>query len=182
MERVQEDRTKFKKKLEKDLQVEDKISEVVRAYPDLVKMRQLFDSMFTAQEVIQMYGKDDKDAAFNMLFLNHKNEPTTTLADNIYQNQKYLQEAKYKCLKGTFADTSMELYAQLEEFMRKNRPMEEYDVGRSIGINVDYITSLNFGLATEDKEFLMAQGAVATMAFLHQWVHENHPEEREPEQ
>ncbi|XP_019630243.1 PREDICTED: uncharacterized protein LOC109474380 [Branchiostoma belcheri] len=156
IERLQEDRTKFKKKLEKDLQVEDKIEEVVRAYPDLAKMRQLFDSMFTAQDVIQMYGKDDKDAAFKMLFLNHKNEPTTTLAHNIYRNQKYLQEAKNKCLKGTFADKPTEFYAQLEEFMRKNRPMEEYDVGRSIGINVDYITTFDFGLATEDEEFLMA--------------------------
>ncbi|CAH1271108.1 Hypp4562 [Branchiostoma lanceolatum] len=179
MERLQVDRDKFLKKLDDDSRLEEKIMQVAALYPNKAEMNRRFDTLFSAPEIIQIYGEPDKDAAFEMLFLNYNKEPvepTKSVAVGIYQNQKHLQKAKNECLKGSFADTSVEFYGQLMEFIRKNKPMEEYDVGRSIGINVDYIGSLDFDLETGDKEFLMTQGAVATKAFLHDWVRKHvHP-------
>ncbi|XP_066283278.1 uncharacterized protein [Branchiostoma lanceolatum] len=173
-------RFEFAKELEEGFTVGDKIKEVAAAYPDEAEMERIFYELTDEQmEIISitagMDGKPDKEAVFKLLFLDYDGNPTTALASDIYDNQMPLQQAKNDCLKGNFAETPMELYGQFMQFVGKNKPMEEYDVGRSVGINCSYVGMLNFDLETKDKEFLMAQGAVAALAFLEDWV-SKHPE------
>ncbi|XP_078666084.1 uncharacterized protein LOC144908394 [Branchiostoma floridae x Branchiostoma belcheri] len=162
---------------EKSTLYRGKIKDVVNAFPDEEKMKSLFNQL-TDDEVKIINNGDanvNKEAAFNRLFRDYKGELTTTVATNIFENQVPLDTAKNSCLKGNFADSSMELYDQFWHFLRPNIPMKEYDVGRSAGINVGYITGLEFGLEAGDKEFLMNQAAVAAVAFLEEWVSTHNP-------
>ncbi|CAH1276470.1 Hypp9398, partial [Branchiostoma lanceolatum] len=74
MERLQVDRDKFLKKLDDDSRLEEKIMQVAALYPNKAEMNRLFDTLFSAPEIIQIYGEPDKDAAFEMLFLNYNKE------------------------------------------------------------------------------------------------------------
>ncbi|XP_078665722.1 uncharacterized protein LOC144908088 [Branchiostoma floridae x Branchiostoma belcheri] len=64
---------------------------------------------------------------------------------------------------------SSEYYGALMDFYGKNEPFEEADVKRTIGIDVDYVGTMDFDMAHEDMNFLMDQGAAAAVAFLREY-------------
>ncbi|XP_035685306.1 uncharacterized protein LOC118421908 [Branchiostoma floridae] len=120
---LQQDRDKFSKELDNDRKLENKIMRVAEACPNKAEMECRFATL-TPQETIQIYGKNDPKAAFKMLFLNYKDEPTTTLALDIFHNEKPLQAARNRNLKGSFANTPLQLYSQLAAMFGKNLPMQ----------------------------------------------------------
>ncbi|KAI8488063.1 hypothetical protein Bbelb_341810 [Branchiostoma belcheri] len=264
--RLRKEQAQFAKECEEVSKLyRGKIKDVVNAFPDEAKMKSLFNQL-TDDEVKIINNGDanvTKEAAFNRLFHDYKGELTTTVATNIFENQVPLDTAKNSCLKGNFADSSMELkrgggvasthvtrtslarhshgcarcksvvctlrlavsgcvhctsrkwwysprtdalrlptflhvdstqkhVRRVDSVRRRYSPRtdalrlptflhvdstqkHEYDVGRSAGINVGYITGLEFGLEAGDKEFLMNQGAVAAVAFLDEWVSTHNP-------
>jgi len=53
--------------------------------------------------------------------------------------------------------------------------LEDHDFQRTVGINTDYIDTLDYSVDAEDREFLVQQGRKATISFLKHYVHEQNP-------
>ncbi|CAH1233178.1 Hypp626 [Branchiostoma lanceolatum] len=69
--------------------------------------------------------------------------------------------------------TPYDLLIRYLKFVGQSKPIKKEDVGRCITIDVDYVGTLDFNLEPEDQTFLMRQGALATLAFLEDYVKRN---------
>ncbi|XP_078584950.1 uncharacterized protein LOC144867055 isoform X1 [Branchiostoma floridae x Branchiostoma japonicum] len=95
-------------------------------------------------------------------------EPTDAVVKHMRDNWLVL-EAKTLLLGEKKVETTTEYYGSLLDFMGKNEPFEEEDVKRTVGIDIDYVGTMDFDMAHEDMNFLMDQGAAAAVAFLREY-------------
>ncbi|CAH1246081.1 Hypp7652 [Branchiostoma lanceolatum] len=117
-------------------------------------------------ENIKALNATTKEEAFKMLMLDDDGKLTTAMLNKIYKNAGPLQLAKRKYLGNRLVSDPLQFYGAMLEFVGNDSGIEEDDIPRSIAIDVDYVGTLDFHMAPEDMEFLVEQGAVATIAFL----------------
>ncbi|KAI8497588.1 hypothetical protein Bbelb_248940 [Branchiostoma belcheri] len=112
-------------------------------------------------------GELSNEQAFDLLFPKYKGqERTNHLVESIMTNFAVLQTFKHKVLGERHIEEPLQIYGSLLDFFGKSRGPTENDVKRTIGIDVDYVETMDFDMAPEDMNFLMEQGAAATVAFL----------------
>ncbi|KAI8512053.1 hypothetical protein Bbelb_111530 [Branchiostoma belcheri] len=100
-----------------------------------------------SDEDIAILDAPSKEKAFEMLMIDEAGKLTTDRLRKIYDNFGPLQP--------------------LDSGLSQPRAsISEDDVNRSVAIDVDYVGTMDFDMASEDMEFLMRQGAAATIAFL----------------
>ncbi|XP_035663422.1 uncharacterized protein LOC118407111 [Branchiostoma floridae] len=115
--------------------------------------RRLFNETVNERDVQRLQVRT-KEEAFKMLLLNENGELTDTKIKNIYQNFLPLQNAKMEILGERPVSSVGEYYGTLMDFVgRKNRFTRE-DVGRCIGVDVDYLSPMDFDMEPADMEFL----------------------------
>ncbi|CAH1271346.1 Hypp4630 [Branchiostoma lanceolatum] len=107
-----------------------------------------------------------KEKAFEMLMLDENGELTTDRLRKIYENVAPLQLAKRSYLGHRVVTSLRQYYGTMLEFVGNGSGIDEEDIHRSVAINVDYVGTMDFGMSPQDMEFLMRQGAAATIAFL----------------
>ncbi|XP_078619547.1 uncharacterized protein LOC144886694 [Branchiostoma floridae x Branchiostoma japonicum] len=190
--RTYDDNTKKMATLEKQqredlmrsLGLKTKLDEVKSLFPDEGKMRDCFNTKMTLEDVKIITVNSDTDMsdeekekafkdAFDDLFINFKGKLTKGITENIFDNWAPLKVATMDSLKSSFIRSPGELYAAYLDFVGKSKPIREHDVGRCVGIDVDYVGTGDFDMAPEDKTFLMMQGAIATVAFLEEFIEKN---------
>eukprot|EP00058_Branchiostoma_floridae_P000201 XP_002585689.1 hypothetical protein BRAFLDRAFT_111441 [Branchiostoma floridae] len=116
--------------------------------------RRLFNETVNERDVQRLQVRT-REEAFKMLLLNENGELTDTKIKNIYQNFLPLQNAKMEILGERPVSSVGEYYGTLMDFVgRKNRFTRE-DVGRCIGVDVDYLSTMDFDMEPADMEFLM---------------------------
>ncbi|XP_066264786.1 uncharacterized protein [Branchiostoma lanceolatum] len=81
-------------------------------------------------------------------------EPSDEVLKHLQDNWLVL-EAKTLSLGEKKVKTSVQYYSSLLDFMGKNEPFEKEDVKRTIGIDVDYVGTMDFAMANDDMNFLM---------------------------
>ncbi|XP_078582255.1 uncharacterized protein LOC144865427 [Branchiostoma floridae x Branchiostoma japonicum] len=116
-----------------------------------------------------------KEAAFNALFLDVNGKLTVDRMLNIYQNYAPLQVAKRRILGTRSVETAGQYYGTLMDFVGSKNSLSEKDIDRCIGVDVDYLSTMDFDMAPTDMEFLMAQGATAATAFIVEYVESRDP-------
>ncbi|XP_035663572.1 uncharacterized protein LOC118407229 [Branchiostoma floridae] len=116
-----------------------------------------------------------KEAAFNALFLDVNGKLTVDRMLNIYQNYAPLQVAKRRILGTRSVETAGQYYGTLMDFVGSKNSLTEKDIDRCIGVDVDYLSTMDFDMAPTDMEFLMAQGATAATAFIVEYVESRDP-------
>ncbi|CAH1229599.1 Hypp242 [Branchiostoma lanceolatum] len=171
--------------LMKSLAMKTKLDEVKKWFPDEDSMRDCFDDRMTKEDVQIITADVDSDLsdeeeyekarkkAFDSLFINFKGDLTKGTTENIFDNWAPMTMAASDCLKSSFIRTPGELYTTYLDFVGKSKPIREDDVDRCVGIDVDYIGTGDFDMSPEDKTFLMMQGAIATVAFLEEFIKKN---------
>ncbi|XP_078617597.1 uncharacterized protein LOC144885550 [Branchiostoma floridae x Branchiostoma japonicum] len=167
-----------------------KLDKVKEQFPNEDKMRACFRTIMTKEDLqiikSDLDMSDEEKAfkdAFDRSFLNWKGKPTKGTTENIFNNSMPLRLAMLNQLKYTPINETNELYMSYLDFVGKSKPIREHDVGRCVGIDVDYVSTGDFDMEPEDKTFLMMQGAIATVAFLEEFIKENglKPESKKPE-
>ncbi|XP_035685747.1 uncharacterized protein LOC118422335 [Branchiostoma floridae] len=173
--------TKKKEELMKQVKLKEKLDKVTEEqFPNEDQMRACFNTEMTKEDLqiikSDLDMSDEEKAfkdAFDRSFLNFKGEPTKGTTENIFNNWAPLKLAMMDQLKHTSISKPGELYMSYLDFVGKSKPIREHDVGRCVGIDVDYVGTGDFDMAPEDKTFLMMQGAIATVAFLEEFIKEN---------
>ncbi|XP_035663226.1 uncharacterized protein LOC118406930 [Branchiostoma floridae] len=91
---------------------------------------------------------------------------TTDKLRKIYENVGPLQLARRSFLGLRQVSTPRQYFGTMLEFVGRTSDISEEDIHRSVAIDVDYVGTMDFDMAPADMEFLMRQGAAATVAFL----------------
>ncbi|CAH1225008.1 Hypp42 [Branchiostoma lanceolatum] len=155
-----------KKKLEKVLKVarnrEDMFQRFKEVFPDKEELRDFSD------------GADSYEVVFDILFAKYKGGPVTAdTVKSVYNNWEPFRKKLMEVVPQRIIDTSAELTTKYVELVGQSKPIKEEDVGRCIAIDVDYVGTLDFNMEPADQTFLMRQGALATLAFLEDYVKRN---------
>ncbi|XP_078584952.1 uncharacterized protein LOC144867056 [Branchiostoma floridae x Branchiostoma japonicum] len=113
----------------------------------------------------------DNEKAFDALFPKFEGQHRTNqVVESIMTNFAVLQTFKHKVIGERQIQTPLQLYGSLLDFFGKNYSPSKKDVARTVGIDVDYVGTMDFDMAPEDMNFLMEQGASATIAFLKGYI------------
>ncbi|XP_066296945.1 uncharacterized protein [Branchiostoma lanceolatum] len=131
--------------------------------------RRLFNETVNDWDV-QMLQVRSKEEAFKLLLLTENGELTDIKIKNIFQNFLPLQNAKMEILGERPASSAGEYYGTLLDFVGRKNQFTQEDVGRCIGVNVDYLSTMDFDMEAADMEFLMKQGVAAATAFLCEYI------------
>ncbi|KAI8485698.1 hypothetical protein Bbelb_365320 [Branchiostoma belcheri] len=131
--------------------------------------RRLFYKTINERDVKRLQVRT-KEEAFKMLLLNEKGELTDNKIKNLYQNFLPLQNAKMEILGERPVSTAGQYYGTLMDFVGSKNQLTEEDVGRCIGVDVDYLSTMDFDMEPADMEFLMKQGVVAATTFLCEYI------------
>ncbi|XP_035665193.1 uncharacterized protein LOC118408484 [Branchiostoma floridae] len=120
-----------------------------------------------------------KDVAFQMLFLDVNGKLTVDRMLNMYQNYAPLQVAKRRILGTRSVETAGQYYGTLMDFVGSKNSLSEKDIDRCIGVDVDYLSTMDFDMAPTDMEFLMTQGATAATAFIMEFAEDKELKSRD---
>ncbi|XP_019626174.1 PREDICTED: uncharacterized protein LOC109471327 [Branchiostoma belcheri] len=131
--------------------------------------RRLFYKTINERDVKRLQVRT-KEEAFKMLLLNEKGELTDNKIKNLYQNFLPLQNAKMEILGERPVSTAGQYYGTLMDFVGSKNQLTEEDVGRCIGVDVDYLSTMDFDMEPADMEFLMKQGVAAATTFLCEYI------------
>ncbi|XP_078664150.1 uncharacterized protein LOC144907221 [Branchiostoma floridae x Branchiostoma belcheri] len=131
--------------------------------------RRLFYKTINERDVKRLQVRT-KEQAFKMLLLNEKGELTDNKIKNLYQNFLPLQNAKMEILGERPVSTAGQYYGTLMDFVGSKNQLTEEDVGRCIGVDVDYLSTMDFDMEPADMEFLMKQGVAAATTFLCEYI------------
>ncbi|XP_019634691.1 PREDICTED: uncharacterized protein LOC109477772 [Branchiostoma belcheri] len=114
---------------------------------------------------------DSYEVVFDDLFAEYPGGPVTDeTIKNMYINWGPFRKKLMEVVPQRIIDTPFELSSKYVELVGRSKPIKEEDVGRCIGIDVDYVGTFDFNMEPEDQTFLMRQGALATLAFLEDYV------------
>ncbi|XP_019620770.1 PREDICTED: uncharacterized protein LOC109467266 [Branchiostoma belcheri] len=143
---------------------------VIKRRPDLPviskeEAKQLFNEIFS-EEDLAFLGAPSKEEAFDFLMINEEKNLTSDRLRKIYKNFGPLQLARRAYLGHRLVSTPRQYFGTMLEFVGRQSGITDEDVPRSIAIDVGYVGTMDFDMATEDMEFLMRQGAAGTIAFL----------------
>ncbi|XP_066264734.1 uncharacterized protein [Branchiostoma lanceolatum] len=116
-----------------------------------------------------------KEAAFRALFLDATGKLTVKRVMNMYENYAPLQVAKRRILGTRSVESTGQYYGTLLDFVGSKNQLSEKDVDRCIGVDVDYLSTMDFDMTPTDMEFLMGQGATAATAYIMEYVESKHP-------
>ncbi|XP_066288771.1 uncharacterized protein [Branchiostoma lanceolatum] len=131
--------------------------------------RRLFNETVNDRDVQRLQVRT-KEEAFKLLLLTEDGELTDEKIKNIYQNYLPLQNAKMEILGERPVSSAGEYYGTLMDFVGSKNQLSQEDVGRCIGVDVDYLSTMDFDMEPADMEFLMKQGVAAATAFLCEYV------------
>eukprot|EP00058_Branchiostoma_floridae_P001078 XP_002586566.1 hypothetical protein BRAFLDRAFT_106348 [Branchiostoma floridae] len=106
------------------------------------------------------------EKAFELMMLDDDGQLTTDKLRKVYENVGPLQLARRKYLGLRLVSTPRQYFSTMLEFVGRTSDISEEDIDRSVAIDVDYVGTMDFDMAPADMEFLMRQGAAATVAFL----------------
>ncbi|XP_078585904.1 uncharacterized protein LOC144867709 [Branchiostoma floridae x Branchiostoma japonicum] len=107
-----------------------------------------------------------KDEAFKSVMLDEDGKLTTDRLRKMWDNVGPLQLVRRTYLGLRVVSSPRRYYSTMLEFVGSNSGIDKEDIHRSVAIDVDYVGTMDFDMAPEDMEFLMRQGAAATIAFL----------------
>ncbi|CAH1252423.1 PNPLA6 [Branchiostoma lanceolatum] len=116
-----------------------------------------------------------KEEAFKELFLDVYGNLTVERVLNMYENYAPLQVAKRRILGTRCVESTGQFYGTLLDFVGSKNHLSEADIGRCIGVDVDYLSTMDFDMTPTDMEFLMAQGATAATAYIVEYVERKQP-------
>ncbi|XP_035662928.1 uncharacterized protein LOC118406738 isoform X1 [Branchiostoma floridae] len=140
--------------------------------------KQHFFEIVTEEDIKSMQAPS-KDVAFQMLFLDVNGKLTVDRMLNMYQNYAPLQVAKRRILGTRSVETAGQYYGTLMDFVGSKNSISEQDIDRCIGVDVDYLSTMDFDMAPTDMEFLMAQGATAATAFIMEFAEDKELKSRD---
>ncbi|XP_035660286.1 uncharacterized protein LOC118404993 [Branchiostoma floridae] len=135
-----------------------------------------FDKIFSRKH-LDILNVKTQEEAIEMLLMDDDRKLTTEMLKKIDENVGPLQLVKGR-LRHRHVSKPSDYYSTMLEFVGHNSGIEEEDVDRSMAIDVDYVGTMDFDMAPKDMEFLMRQGAVATVAFLEERKREKKDEEK----
>ncbi|XP_078581234.1 uncharacterized protein LOC144864770 [Branchiostoma floridae x Branchiostoma japonicum] len=169
---------KYEEEMERDLDSKkERLFKVLEAPRNRRDMLKCFREKFPKEELkdfLDGEASEDYEAAFDKMFAECPGgKVTDDIVINIYKNWEPLDKARQKAIPRRIIDSPTELYFQYLEFVGSNKPIKESDVDRSIAIDVDYVSTMDFNMEPADQTFLMRQGAIATLAFLEEYVQKN---------
>ncbi|XP_035663217.1 uncharacterized protein LOC118406921 [Branchiostoma floridae] len=127
--------------------------------------KERFNEIFTEDD-IAFLDVPSMDTAFELMMLDDDGQLTTDKLRKVYENVGPLQLARRKYLGLRLVSTPRQYFSTMLEFVGRTSDISEEDIDRSVAIDVDYVGTMDFDMASEDMEFLMRQGAAATVAFL----------------
>ncbi|KAI8485359.1 hypothetical protein Bbelb_369230 [Branchiostoma belcheri] len=116
-----------------------------------------------------------KEEAFEILFLDVFGKLTVGRVKNMYENYAPLQVAKRRILGARPVESTGQYYGTLLDFVGSKNQLSEKDIDRCIGVDVDYLSTMDFDMTPTDMEFLMAQGATAATAYIMEYAEHKQP-------
>ncbi|CAH1250206.1 Hypp8813 [Branchiostoma lanceolatum] len=122
------------------------------------------------EEDVKAMQAPTKEAAFQALFLDVNGKLTVERVLNMYENYAPLQVAKRRVLGMRSVKTAGQYYGTLMDFVGSKNQISEEDIDRCIGVDVDYLSTMDFDMTPTDMEFLMGQGATAAVAYMTEYV------------
>ncbi|CAH1248382.1 Hypp8116 [Branchiostoma lanceolatum] len=135
-------------------------------FPNFDVDAKLMEKEIFSDEDIKFLKAPSKQKAFEMLMLDDDGKLTTDRLRKIYENVGPLQLARRTYLGLRLVSSPRQYYSTMLEFVGSDSGISEEDIRRSVAIDVDYVGTMDFDMAIGDMEFLMKQGAAATIAFL----------------
>ncbi|CAH1241229.1 Hypp6334 [Branchiostoma lanceolatum] len=181
-EKVREKRiAEHRQEMEKDLDSKkERLFKVLEAPRNRRDMLKLFTELFPEDELKDFHdGAKDHEVVFNILFAKYPGGPVTDgTIHSLYKNWEPLENGLRDAVSQRVIESPTELYLQYLDFVGTNKPIKREDVERSIAIDVDYVSTMDFNMEPADQTFLMRQGALATLAFLEEYVQKNRLKKR----
>ncbi|CAH1226005.1 Hypp74 [Branchiostoma lanceolatum] len=150
----------------------DEVLKVPRNREDMLKC---FKDNFPIEELRDFVdGAESHEVVFDVLFAKYSGGPVTAeTIKGVYNNWEPFRKKLMEIVPQRIIDTPYDLNIRYLELVGQSKPIKKEDVGRCIAIDVDYVGTLDFTLEPEDQTFLMRQGALATLAFLEDYVKRN---------
>ncbi|XP_019647490.1 PREDICTED: uncharacterized protein LOC109487838 [Branchiostoma belcheri] len=149
-----------------------RLDEVLKAPRTREDMLKCFKEKFPKEELRDFVdGAESHEVVFDVLFAKYSDGPVTDeTIKSVSNNWEPFRKKLLEVVPQRIIDTPAELNTKYLELVGQSKPIKEEDVGRCIAIDVDYVGTMDFNVEPEDQTFLMRQGALATLAFLEDYV------------
>ncbi|XP_078693478.1 uncharacterized protein LOC144923120 [Branchiostoma floridae x Branchiostoma belcheri] len=171
--RTEKERKRNDKMREDSDSKRQRLNEVLKAPRNREDMLKCFKDNFPKKNELRdfRHKADSYEVVFDDLFAKYPGGPVTDeTIKNIYTNWAPFRKKLTEVVPQRIIDTTCELSSKYVELVGQSKAIKEEDVGRCIGIDVDYVGTFDFDMEPEDQTFLMRQGALATLAFLEDYV------------